>query len=156
MSSPLLSAKLVELRKERGISQIKIANYLGVTREAYSHYERNTRQPSLEIIMKITYYYDIEVNELINENTVPVVAGSNRDFERNKFAKNVENKKNITLSENMEHFLKIFSGKNNSIDLTNITKDDIIFLKDFKKLDYDVQIEVMDFMKFKQRKRKKV
>ena len=38
MSTPLLAAKLAELRQSRGISQKELADYLGITREAYSHY----------------------------------------------------------------------------------------------------------------------
>ena len=76
MSTPLLAAKLTELRQSRGISQKELADYLGITREAYSHYERSTREPNLEAIMKLVNYYGIQVSDLINESTIPITHNS--------------------------------------------------------------------------------
>ena len=36
MSTPLLAAKLVELRNQHGLSQLQVAECLGMSREGYS------------------------------------------------------------------------------------------------------------------------
>ena len=72
MSVPLLAAKLVELRQQYNFSQTEVADYLGMTREGYSHYERNSREPSLESLMRLSRLYKIDISELINEKTIPV------------------------------------------------------------------------------------
>ena len=70
MSTPLLAAKLTELRQNSNYSQQDIADYLGMTREGYSHYERNAREPSLNALVKLCKLYQIDISELINEENV--------------------------------------------------------------------------------------
>ena len=47
-----------------------------------------------------------------------------------------------TITNNINHFLKLFSGKNSSLDLTGISKDDIAVLSQYKKLSKQDQKEV--------------
>lgn len=155
MSTPLLAAKLTELRQSRGISQKELADYLGITREAYSHYERSTREPNLEAIMKLVNFYGIQVSDLINETTIPIShnsegtgGGSVKAYRMlNTDASSVVDSNFI--SSNMMHFLKLFTGKNSTIDLTSITKEDISVLAQYKKLNKECQKEVQQFIKFK-------
>lgn len=164
MSTPLLSAKLVELRQSRGISQKEIADYLGVTREAYSHYERNTREPNLEMMMKLAKFYQIEISELMNETTIPITSNTplpgavstSSPFESVLVGGGMAMGTAI-LSNNIQHFLKLFTGRNIKLDLTNITKEDIAVLAQYKSLDKQSQKEVRQFIQFKhsQHKRKR-
>lgn len=183
MSTPLLSAKLVELRQQMGYSQQLIADYLGVTREAYSHYERSTREPNIEMIVKLTKFYAIEISELINDTTVPVATqtstpiittdtknligmtindkvirsnnGSVIITENGVTASNAMAMGPIILSNNIHHFLKLFSGKNKTLNLTTITKEDINFLDQYKKLNAQDQKEVRQYIKFKHSQNRK-
>lgn len=155
MSTPLLAAKLTELRQSRGISQKELADYLGITREAYSHYERSTREPNLEVIMKLVNFYGIQVSDLINETTIPIThnsegtgGGSGKAYSMlNTDASSAVDANFI--SSNMMHFLKLFTGKNSTLDLTGITKEDINVLAQYKKLNGQCQKEVRQFIKFK-------
>lgn len=152
MSAPLLSARLVELRKEKGVSQAVVSSYLGVSREAYSHYERNVRQPNLEIIMKLVNFYKIEVSDLINERTVPIIDKREKAETKKKYLEigiNNDNL-NIIISENIMHLLKLLTGKNSNLNLTDVTKEDISFLSKYKKLDKNTQREIREFVKFKE------
>jgi len=156
MSTVLLAAKLLELRKNNGISQKEIADYLGITREAYSHYERNTREPGLETILKLTKLYKIEVSELINENTILTSSREKNELSINitkQFSNTIDNRSDSlavnTISDNIQHFLKLFTGKNSKLNLTDITKDDISFLAQYKKLNMQNQSEIRQFVKFK-------
>ena len=153
MSTPLLAAKLTELRQSRGISQKELADYLGITREAYSHYERSTREPNLEAVMKLVNYYGIQVSDLINESTIPITHNSENNSATlsstfNSPGMAVGNSGFIT--SNIIHFLKLFTGKNSTVDLTDITKEDINVLAQYKKLNKQCQKEVRQFIKFKQ------
>lgn len=164
MSAPLLAAKLVELRQSRGISQKEIADYLGITREAYSHYERNTREPNLEMMMKLAKFYQIEISELMNETTIPITSNTplsgavstSSPFESVLVGGGMAMGTTI-ISNNIHHFLKLFTGRNIKLDLTNITKEDIAVLAQYKSLDKQRQKEVHQFIQFKhsQRKRKR-
>lgn len=163
MSTPLLAAKLVELRNQHGLSQLQVAECLGMSREGYSHYERNAREPSLEAIVRLSKLYGISVSELVNEETIllaenlqqnkktsskfsvintassfviPVVQGAVMDPQPN-------------ITSNIAHFLKLFTGRNTNIDVTDITKEDIAVLEQYKRLDKQDRKEVRQFIKFK-------
>ena len=144
MSVPLLAAKLVELRQQYNFSQTEVADYLGMTREGYSHYERNSREPSLESLMRLSRLYKIDISELINEKTIPVP-----DKVMNKDSSSTPTLSNNTITDNINHFLKIFTGRNSSLNLTDISKDDISVLAQYKRLDKQGQKEVQQFINFK-------
>ncbi len=144
MSVPLLAAKLVELRQQYNFSQTEVADYLGMTREGYSHYERNSREPNLEALMKLCHLYKIDISELLNEKTIPV---SNKVM--NKGSSNTATLLTNTITDNINHFLKIFTGRNTNLNLTDISKDDIAVLAQYKRLDKQCQREVQQFIKFK-------
>lgn len=144
MSAPLLAAKLLELRQQFNYSQVEVADYLGMTREGYSHYERNSREPSLESLMRLSRLYKIDISELINEKTIPVP-----DKVMNKDSSSTPTLSNNTITDNINHFLKIFTGRNSSLNLTDISKDDISVLAQYKRLDKQGQKEVQQFINFK-------
>ena len=56
---PNISKILKELRKHNGKTQQEIANVLGITRQAYSRYESNIREPGLESLVKLAEYYNV-------------------------------------------------------------------------------------------------
>lgn len=144
MSAPLLAAKLLELRQQFNYSQTEVADYLGMTREGYSHYERNSREPNLEALMRLSRLYKIDISELINEKTVPVP-----DKDMNNGSSSTEDSSVNTITNNINHFLKIFTGRNSNLNLTDISKDDIAVLAEYKKLSKEGQKEVQQFIKFK-------
>ena len=42
------SDKIRELRKQKGVSQAVVAEYLGITKQAYSLYETGKRDPDID------------------------------------------------------------------------------------------------------------
>ena len=56
---------LKELRKEKGLSQKDVADAIGVTRGAYANYEQGTREPSLDILIKICRFFNTTPNYLL-------------------------------------------------------------------------------------------
>jgi len=57
---------LKEIRKIRNLSQMKVAMDLNISREALSHYENGKRQPSLEFLNKLSKYFNVSIDYLIN------------------------------------------------------------------------------------------
>src|SRR5262249_27882270 len=69
-----LGERLKVLRHSRRISQIEVAQYIGITRSAYSHYESNNRQPVYETIIKLAAYFNVSVDFLlVGTDPVPTV-----------------------------------------------------------------------------------
>lgn len=48
-----MRSKLVQSRLDKGFSQQDVATLLGVTRACYSNYEKGTRNPSIEKVVKL-------------------------------------------------------------------------------------------------------
>ena len=57
------------LRKEKSLSQQAIANYLQITRQAYSNYENGKREPDYETLLKLSEFFDVSVDYLTRGET---------------------------------------------------------------------------------------
>ncbi|MBQ7914878.1 MAG: helix-turn-helix transcriptional regulator [Clostridia bacterium] len=57
---------LVEIRKKKGYSQLKVALDLSISREALSYYENNKRSPDIEMLNKMSDYFNVSIDYLIN------------------------------------------------------------------------------------------
>lgn len=163
---PLLAAKLLDLREEHGYSQQFVANYLNMSREGYCNYERAAREPGLDIILKLCILYQIKVGDLVNSNTVFPSAKLQKIFSTGKKGNTISDKDSNALpsqtdqkpehqaksyvEKNMEHFLKLLSGKIAKVDFTDLTKEDITFLIEYKELEEQEQEELREFLHFKQ------
>ena len=53
------------IRKEKGYTQQKVALDLNVSRESLSYYENGKRQPSLELLVAFSKYYNVSIDYLI-------------------------------------------------------------------------------------------
>ncbi len=54
------------IRKERKLNQLKVALDLNISREALSHYENGKREPSLSMLNKMSQYFNVSIDYLIN------------------------------------------------------------------------------------------
>ncbi len=63
---------LKEIRKQKGYNQLKVAMDLSISREALSHYENGKRSPDLDMLIKMSRYFNVSVDYLIRgEEFVP-------------------------------------------------------------------------------------
>jgi methanogenic corrinoid protein MtbC1 len=53
------------LRKQKKMSQIDLANSLGVSQTSIAHYEKGDRQPTIETLMSISSLFDVSIDELV-------------------------------------------------------------------------------------------
>lgn len=60
-----INDKLKELRKEAEVSQSKVAKELGITAGAYANYEQGTREPSLDMVVKLCDFYKVSADYLL-------------------------------------------------------------------------------------------
>lgn len=66
-----LGMKLKKLRSEKGVSQATAADEIGIAKATLSNYEKNNREPNIEMLNKIARYYKVEPNDLIKPDLVP-------------------------------------------------------------------------------------
>lgn len=60
----ILSTRLKDCRKERGLTQWEVAVYCDITEKAYQNYERMTREPKLDILLRIAECFDVSLDYL--------------------------------------------------------------------------------------------
>lgn len=56
--------QLKELRELTGKRQTTVASELGISRQAYSHYENNRRMPDMATLKRIANYFDVPLDNL--------------------------------------------------------------------------------------------
>ena len=59
------SENLTRLRKENKISQQTLANYVGVTQQCVSEWEKDNIEPTLTNLWKIADFFDVPIDCLI-------------------------------------------------------------------------------------------
>ena len=57
---------LKEIRKKKGYSQLKVAMDISISREALSFYENGKRSPDIEMLCKLSKYFNVSIDYLIN------------------------------------------------------------------------------------------
>ena len=70
----ILARRLLALRKERGYTQREVAIYSDITEQTYQNYERMTREPKLEMLVRIADVYHVSLDYLVGRTDVKAVA----------------------------------------------------------------------------------
>ena len=76
---------LLNARKAIHKTQQEVADYLGISRQAYSNYEAGKREPDFETLLKLGEYFGCSVDYLLGNKKDPAPAGKVSD-EDIKFA----------------------------------------------------------------------
>ncbi len=53
------------IRKEKKYSQLKVAMDLTISREALSYYENGKRSPDVDMLIKLSKYFNVSIDYLI-------------------------------------------------------------------------------------------
>ena len=57
---------LRSIRKQKGLNQLKVALDLNISREALSHYENGKRSPDVQMLRKLSEYFNVSIDFLVN------------------------------------------------------------------------------------------
>lgn len=63
--------RLKEIRKARGISQVRLAMELHMTQNTISRYETGEREPGITELVKIADYFNISIDYLLDRTNDP-------------------------------------------------------------------------------------
>lgn len=79
----MASFRLRDLRLESHTTQTDIAEMLGITQQAYAHYENERRLPNVQLLCLLADYYNVSVDYLLGrtdeKSPTPEGAGLNED-----------------------------------------------------------------------------
>ncbi|SET00546.1 helix-turn-helix domain-containing protein [Anaerobranca gottschalkii] len=109
--------RLRELRKEKKINQLKLAMDLNMTQASISKYEMGKREPSLEVLEKLSDYFGVSTDYLIGKSNIRknIDLKSLNEDEINLILK--YQKLTTKEKENVHNFIDfIVNNKNKNID----------------------------------------
>lgn len=69
--------KLRHLRKSQGLTQQDIADYIGISRPAYTRYETGEREPDNDTLKKLADIFGVTVDYLLDRDSTPLNLPSN-------------------------------------------------------------------------------
>lgn len=63
--------RISDLREQKGLTQEELAEKLGITRSALSHYEKNRRKPDFETLITLADLFEVSIDFLVGRIAVP-------------------------------------------------------------------------------------
>lgn len=66
----LYKDRLKKLRIEKGLSQEKLSNTLSLNKSTICCYEKGTRVPSLEVLIKLSDYFEVSIDYLLGRDVL--------------------------------------------------------------------------------------
>ena len=65
--------RLKEIRKKRGITQVKLSMDLNISQNSISRYEKGQREPDLATLVLIADYFHISIDYLLGRTENPEI-----------------------------------------------------------------------------------
>ena len=65
-----LGENIAIFRKEKGLSQEKVAEYMSVSRQAVTKWENNISRPSSDNLIKLAELFDVSVDALLVQRII--------------------------------------------------------------------------------------
>ena len=56
---------LAKIRKQKGLSQLKVAMDISISRECLSYYENGKRSPDIDMLVRLSEYFNVSIDYLI-------------------------------------------------------------------------------------------
>ncbi len=129
-----MADKLGELRKEKGLSQLQLAEMLGVSRQAISRWEMGTAAPSAENIKYLAQIYNVSLEHLMFEDgerrfeAVPTPGKQAEPKAKEKSRLTRERKIIIALSVLIFVLVLVFvhGERNSNLDMTELQGEEVV------------------------------
>lgn len=64
----MLNERIRELRVAAGLSQVELADKLGVSKQSVSNWENDNIQPSIEMLVKIARIFNVSTDYLLGQD----------------------------------------------------------------------------------------
>lgn len=112
----MLGEKIKLYRENKNMTQVEVAEALGVKPATVSKYESGALEPNIESLKKIAEIFDVSVDELIKED--------NFDVSKINILEILREQKNMKLKGNLYHNTQItFAYNTNHIEGSKLTED---------------------------------
>ncbi|GAA0070267.1 hypothetical protein UT300003_17900 [Clostridium sardiniense] len=131
---------LKNLRLDNDLSQVKLSEKLGISRSTYSNYENGISEPDLDMLIKISTFFNCSIDELLKGKVAtesypfnpPILIDPNFNFDINKFTIDKLLRK---LENNKRYYENHLKQLNKEINLKIKEIDDLIEVLEYKQRD---------------------
>ena len=114
----MLGEKIKLYRENKKMTQLEIAEYLGVKPATISKYESGTLEPNIESLKKISELFEISIDDLLKDEE------NQFDINKINILKVLREQKDMRLKGNLYHNTQIiFSYNTNHIEGSRLTED---------------------------------
>ena len=79
MNAKLIAKHLAYLRKNHGLTQDELAEKIGVSRQAVSHWECGVAMPDVGVLLDLSKLYEMTINEILEPD---IIVGKLKSFEQ--------------------------------------------------------------------------
>lgn len=112
----MLGEKIKKYREEKKITQVEVAEVLGVKPATISKYEAGTLEPNIQSLKKLAELFEISVDELLREDEF--------DVSKINILEVLKEQKSMKLKGNLYHNTQIiFAYNTNHIEGSKLTED---------------------------------
>jgi transcriptional regulator with XRE-family HTH domain len=64
----IFAIRLKELREKHQLSQEQLAIKIATNKQTLSRYEKNQREPGINIVTKVANFFDVSIDYLVGQN----------------------------------------------------------------------------------------
>ena len=112
----MLGEKIKKYREEKKLTQVEVAEVLGVKPATISKYESGTLEPNIESLKKLAELFEVSVDELLKEDEF--------DFSKINVLEVLREQEEMQLKGNLYHNTQIiFAYNTNHIEGSKLTED---------------------------------
>ena len=112
----MLGEKLKTYRKNKKMTQVEVAEALGIKSATVSKYESGTLEPNIEALKKLAELFEVSIDELLKEDYF--------DISKINILEVLREQKNMKLKGNLYHNTQItFAYNTNHIEGSKLTED---------------------------------
>ena len=65
------SKRLQSIRKEKGMTQVMVAQKIHITERQYQRYEAGENEPPLSVLLRLADFFDVSLDYLAGRSDVP-------------------------------------------------------------------------------------
>lgn len=72
--------RLKEIRTQRKLSQKEVADYLGISDVSYGRYESGNREPSIEMLIKLSDLFKVTIDYIVGKEDPAFIGMSKYEY----------------------------------------------------------------------------
>ena len=117
----MLGEKLKTYRENKKMTQVEVAEALGIKSATVSKYESGTLEPNIEALKKLSELFEVSIDELLKEDYF--------DISKINILEVLREQQNMKLKGNLYHNTQItFAYNTNHIEGSKLTEDQTIYI----------------------------